>query len=46
VGNVLYGRWAYAGVLLAVFVGSGLVLLRVVNRLWTNKGAAAGKPAA
>jgi solute:Na+ symporter, SSS family len=38
VGNVLYGRWVYAGVLFAVFVASGLVLLRVINRLWA-KGA-------
>jgi SSS family solute:Na+ symporter len=38
VGNVLYGRWVYAGVLFAVFVASGIVLLRVINRLWA-KGA-------
>jgi SSS family solute:Na+ symporter len=44
VGNILYGRWVYVGVLLAVFVGSGLVLLKVVNRLWTNKGAAGTPP--
>ena len=36
VGNALYGRWAYAAALLAVFVGSGLVLIKVVNRLWTK----------
>lgn len=35
VGNVLYGRWGYAAALLAVFVGSGLVLLAVIRRLWT-----------
>jgi Na+/proline symporter len=39
VGNVLYGRWVYAGVLLAVFVAAGLVLLKVVNRLWANNKA-------
>ncbi|MBP1659871.1 MAG: sglT 2 [Candidatus Aminicenantes bacterium] len=36
VGNVLYGRWVYAGVLFAVFVASGLILLRVINRLWAK----------
>jgi solute:Na+ symporter, SSS family len=36
VGNVLYGRWAYAGGLFAVFLVSGSILLRVVNRLWTK----------
>ncbi len=36
VGNVLYGRWVYAGVLFVVFVGSGIVLLRVINRLWAR----------
>jgi SSS family solute:Na+ symporter len=41
VGNALYGRWNYAGILLAVFVGSGLVLVRVVNRLWANGRARA-----
>jgi SSS family solute:Na+ symporter len=46
VGNVLYGRWVYAGVLLAVFIGSGLVLIKVVNRLWTGDRAGAGTPAA
>jgi SSS family solute:Na+ symporter len=34
VGNVLYGRWAYAGGLFAIFLVSGLILVRVVNRLW------------
>jgi len=34
VGNVLYGRWAYAGGLFAVFLISGVILIRVVNRLW------------
>ncbi|MBP7707414.1 MAG: Na+:solute symporter [Candidatus Aminicenantes bacterium] len=39
VGNVLYGRWLYAGVLLAVFFVAGFVLLKVVNRLWANNKA-------
>ncbi len=39
VGNFLYGRTNYAVGLLAVFVISGLVLLRVINRLW-NSGSA------
>jgi Na+/proline symporter len=34
VGNYLYGRMDYAYGLTAVFVVSGLVLIRVVNRLW------------
>jgi SSS family solute:Na+ symporter len=34
VGNLLYGRMDYFWVLLAVFVVSGAVLIRVVNRLW------------
>ena len=45
VGNVLYGRWVYAGVLFAVFAASGFVLIKVVNRLWDKKPAAAGTPA-
>jgi Na+/proline symporter len=36
VGNVLYGRWVYAGVLFAVFTVSGLILIKVVNRLWSK----------
>ncbi|HPA20574.1 MAG TPA: Na+:solute symporter [Verrucomicrobiae bacterium] len=36
VGNFLYGRHAQAGLLLAVFIGSGLVLIRAINRLWTG----------
>ena len=41
VGNFLYGRLTYGFILLAVFVGSGLVLLKVMNRLWSKgpKGA-------
>jgi hypothetical protein len=34
VGNFLYGRWNYFAVLLAIFVVSGIVMIRVVNRLW------------
>ena len=34
VGNFLYGRLEYAFGLLAVFVASGVVLIRVINRLW------------
>jgi hypothetical protein len=34
VGNYLYGRMGYAYALAAVFVVSGLVLIRVINRLW------------
>jgi len=41
VGNFLYGRLAYGFILLAVFIGSGFVLLKVMNRLWSKgpKGA-------
>ncbi|HPW18437.1 MAG TPA: Na+:solute symporter [Candidatus Aminicenantes bacterium] len=47
VGNVLYSRWVYAGALSAVFVVSGFVLLKVINRLWSRApGAAADKTAA
>ncbi len=35
VGNYLYGRMGYAAMLLGVFLVSGLVLIRVVNRLWS-----------
>ena len=42
VGNFLYGRTTYALVLLGVFIASGLVLIRVVNRLWA-KGPAEAK---
>jgi Na+/proline symporter len=34
VGNVLYGRMGYAAGLGAVFVVSGLTVIRVVSRLW------------
>lgn len=36
VGNFLYGRTGYAYALLAVFIVSGLALLYVINRLWSN----------
>ncbi|HMX28341.1 MAG TPA: Na+:solute symporter, partial [Blastocatellia bacterium] len=34
VGNVLYGRTSTAFLMGVVFVVSGLVLLRVINKLW------------
>ncbi len=34
VGNFLYGRTGYALALLATFLVSGTVLIRVINRLW------------
>jgi solute:Na+ symporter, SSS family len=37
VGNFLYGRTGYALALAAVFVVSGLALLRVINKLWSSK---------
>jgi hypothetical protein len=46
VGNFLYGRTTYALVLLAVFVASGLVLLRVINRLWARSPNEERTPAA
>jgi SSS family solute:Na+ symporter len=36
VGNFLYGRTNYALMLLGVSIISGLVLLRVINRLWAK----------
>jgi SSS family solute:Na+ symporter len=42
VGNFLYGRYAYAWGLFAVFVASGLTLVYVINQLWTS-GEAAGR---
>ena len=36
VGNFLYGRMNYAYILLAVFIVSGIVLIKVVNRLWSG----------
>jgi hypothetical protein len=46
VGNVLYGRWVYAGVLFVVFVASGIVLLKVINRLWAKGPVEEKTPAA
>jgi len=46
VGNFLYGRTTYALVLLAVFIGSSLVLLKVINRLWRNAPVADKTPTA
>jgi Na+/proline symporter len=46
VGNFLYGRTAYALVLLGVFILSGLVLLRVINRLWSKGPAVPETPTA
>ncbi|MHB8054166.1 MAG: sodium:solute symporter family protein [Candidatus Aminicenantales bacterium] len=42
VGNILYGRWNYVWILLGVFLVSGYVLLRVVNRLWDKPDSAIG----
>lgn len=38
IGMFLYGRWTAGAMLLGVFVVSGLILLRVINRLWSNDG--------
>ena len=43
VGNFLYGRTGYALGLLAVFVVSGLVLLRVINYLWSSGSEITGE---
>jgi SSS family solute:Na+ symporter len=45
VGNFLYGRTAYALVLLGVFLLSGFILLRVINRLWAKGPATPKTPA-
>ena len=37
IGNALYGRWAQASVLLAVFVVSALALTQVLRRLWPER---------
>ena len=37
VGNLLYGRTPNAILLFGVFVVSGLVLLKVINQLWSGK---------
>jgi Na+/proline symporter len=34
VGNFLYGRLDYAFVLLAIFIVTAVILIRVINRLW------------
>ncbi len=36
IGNFLYGRMTYAFILLAVFIVSGIILIGVVNKLWTK----------
>jgi SSS family solute:Na+ symporter len=41
VGNLLYGRLAATLICLGVFLVAGLVLLRVINRIWSNKRALA-----
>jgi solute:Na+ symporter, SSS family len=38
VGNCLYGRWGYATGLGVVFVVTGTILVRIVNRLWVGAG--------
>jgi Na+/proline symporter len=43
VGNFLYGRTGYALGLLAVFVASLVVLLIIVNRLWSTGGEITGE---
>jgi hypothetical protein len=40
VGNLLYKRWTYFSILLGVFIVSGLVLLRVISRLWGKSSTA------
>ncbi len=37
VGNILYGKYDYALALGAIFVISVILLLRVINKLWTGK---------
>ncbi|MGH9855863.1 MAG: Na+:solute symporter, partial [Blastocatellia bacterium] len=39
VGNLLYGRYDYALMLGVIFVISGILLLRVINKLWTGQAA-------
>lgn len=41
VGSFLYGRLTQAGLLMGAAVGSGLLLLWVVRRLWDQPGSAA-----
>lgn len=40
VGNLLYGRWRYAALLGGIFLISGFILIKVVNRLWEAKKVA------
>jgi len=42
VGNYLYGRYGNFALCTVVFVASGLVLIRIVTRLWSGSGKAAG----
>jgi hypothetical protein len=44
VGKVLYGRYTEAYILGGVFVVSGVVLLRVINKLWTPQQSASLEP--
>jgi Na+/proline symporter len=44
IGNFLYGRIGLAWTLTAVFMASGLVLIRVISRLWTGTPASTGGP--
>jgi Na+/proline symporter len=46
VGNFIYGRLTYAFILTAVFLASGTILLRVMNRLWPDSKDPAKTPAA
>ncbi len=43
VGNFLYGRTAYALALFVVFILSGIVLLRVINTLWSTPSRISGE---
>jgi hypothetical protein len=36
VGNFLYGRTTAAVILTAIFIVSGLTVMRIVSRLWTG----------
>jgi Na+/proline symporter len=42
VGNFLYGRTTAAVLLTAIFIASGLTVMRIVSRLWTGASAEAG----
>ena len=44
VGNFLYGRMGYAIALGAIFLVTGLVVIFVVNKLWTGGSAEAPRP--